>query len=372
MQSKNAVVESLNCAILSSCEGVILYGAGVNAANFIIKCKKDYPDIKILCIVDTDKSKQGNCLLGIPVRSPESLAVYNAGTCVIVTPNKNFVSITDTIKSAGFSNIFYYSRYNALMSDVLEVRDSYVSCNRDLIKNLLMDNNDQIAAARRYFEHDERSVAVFDAKLESSFYSKHAAIEALWESNQYFPGDIIKLTNNEVFVDCGGYDGATSLDFIKRVEGYGYIYVFEPDPWQYEVTKWMMENKKISSCDVYNMGAYDRTEKLTFSAKEWGSGNINPDGDILIEAVSLDALLYDKPHRPTFIKMDIEGAELNALKGAYKLIERDKPKLAISVYHGMPNTHLWEIPFWVKSNFPEYNIFLRQHALVNETVLYAV
>ena len=91
-----------------------------------------------------------------------------------------------------------------------------------------------------------------------------------------------------------------------------------------------------------------------------------------MRVTSLDTLLYDEPNRPTFIKMDIEGAELEALEGARKIIERDKPKLAISCYHGMPNKHLWEIPYWIKTNFPDYRLHIRQHAGFNETVCYAV
>jgi hypothetical protein len=63
---------------------------------------------------------------------------------------------------------------------------------------------------------------------------------------------------------------------------------------------------------------------------------------------------------------------MEALEGARKIIERNKPKLAISCYHGTPNTHLWQIAYWIKTNFPEYKIFFRQHALYNETVCYAV
>lgn len=72
----------------------------------------------------------------------------------------------------------------------------------------------------------------------------------------------------------------------------------------------------------------------------------------------------------TFIKMDIEGAEMEALEGAQKTIERCKPKLAISIYH--KEDDLWEIPYYILKKYPWYKIYIRHYALTtNETVMYA-
>ena len=73
----------------------------------------------------------------------------------------------------------------------------------------------------------------------------------------------------------------------------------------------------------------------------------------------------------TFIKMDIEGAELNALYGSKEIIKKYVPKLAVCVYH--KTEHLWEIPFFIKSLNPNYKIYLRHHSLdEHETVCYAI
>ena len=73
----------------------------------------------------------------------------------------------------------------------------------------------------------------------------------------------------------------------------------------------------------------------------------------------------------TFIKMDVEGAELESLKGAEKTIRRDKPKLAICIYHKPED--MWTIPLYIKELVPEYKLYIRHHSSgVCETVLYAV
>ena len=87
------------------------------------------------------------------------------------------------------------------------------------------------------------------------------------------------------------------------------------------------------------------------------------------EARTLDGLLGSE--RVTFIKMDIEGAEVEALKGAKEIIQRDRPKLAISAYHRAED--IVNIPILVKEFVPDYHLYFRHYSNdVNETVLYAV
>ena len=87
------------------------------------------------------------------------------------------------------------------------------------------------------------------------------------------------------------------------------------------------------------------------------------------EIVRMDDHLRDEP--VSFIKMDIEGAEMSALRGAEQLIRRDHPDLAVCVYHSISD--LFEIPLYIHSLVPEYRLYLRHHTPVFcETVCYAV
>lgn len=89
-----------------------------------------------------------------------------------------------------------------------------------------------------------------------------------------------------------------------------------------------------------------------------------------VEVVSLDELLLDKESKITFIKMDIEGAELRALDGCRKIIQRDKPRLAICAYHSL--TDFYEIPYKIMCEYKDYNVLLRHHSeTVAETICYA-
>lgn len=93
-----------------------------------------------------------------------------------------------------------------------------------------------------------------------------------------------------------------------------------------------------------------------------------PDAVTKIQVDTIDNLCGEE--KVTLIKMDIEGSEQAALRGAVNVIKRDKPRLAICIYHTFED--LYEIPFMIKDMVPEYKIYIRHHAYSHcETVVYA-
>ena len=83
----------------------------------------------------------------------------------------------------------------------------------------------------------------------------------------------------------------------------------------------------------------------------------------------LDGLLAGRP--VTFLKLDVEGAEREALLGARSMISSNRPIVAVCVYHGPVD--LWEIPQIIHDFLPEHRLFLRQHQFDGyELVIYAI
>lgn len=108
---------------------------------------------------------------------------------------------------------------------------------------------------------------------------------------------------------------------------------------------------------------------LRFSDLETTDSRITDTGTVSIDARKLDDVLQGK--KVTFIKMDIEGAELAALRGAEKIIREQRPRLAICVYHKPED--IWEIPSLILSCNPDYRLYLRHYSITEtETVLYAI
>ena len=187
------------------------------------------------------------------------------------------------------------------------------------------------------------------------------------EEHQYFDLPELKLGKQEVFVDAGGFDGSTSEMFIRATHGeYDHICIFEPG--SIEAARCEERLKEYHDVKIVRKALWDSAKTLCFNENGHES-YISQTGDKAIETVSLDSKLNGGP--VTYIKMDIEGAEIHALKGAMNTIRQHKPKLAISVYHS--RNDIWAIPRLILDMCPDYKLYLRMYAFTgNEVVLYAL
>ncbi|MDP2865479.1 MAG: FkbM family methyltransferase, partial [Elusimicrobiota bacterium] len=175
--------------------------------------------------------------------------------------------------------------------------------------------------------------------------------------------------DQEVFVDGGAYTGDTLLALIRKTKSeYERCYAFEPAPENLAKLNSLAGKQRFRDVCVIGKGLWSRAETLRFAAAEGLSGSaISRAGNTSIVVDSIDNVAPDA----TFIKLDVEGAELEALKGAAETIKRNRPKLAVCLYHKPGD--LFEIPLFIKSLVPEYRFYLRQHQPVScELVLYAV
>ncbi len=184
---------------------------------------------------------------------------------------------------------------------------------------------------------------------------------------QYFDLEMLPHSDNEVFVDCGCLDGMTSKSFVKWCKGeYKEIFAFEPDDKQIEKCIYNLRDERVTFLDK---GVWSSKTELKFIGALEGSSHINEMGSQTISVDKLDNVLGEKT--VSFIKMDIEGAEREALIGAEKLIKLYKPKLAISIYHKPED--IYEIPNLLLNYNENYVFYMRHYSVsASETVLYAI
>ena len=197
--------------------------------------------------------------------------------------------------------------------------------------------------------------------------------------DQYFPKDVVSLSDEEVFVDCGAYTGDTARAFVQRTKGrYKRLVGFETD-----AALFARIDKTLPRSVFFNKGVWDKADRVAFCADDsYGkiadtsvsSSTVFDRSDRGAQNETVDVVPIDfvaECADATFIKMDIEGAELPALKGAEQTIRRNKPKLAVCIYHS--NADTLDIPEYVIGLDMGYKLFVRQHfGTVCETVLYAV
>ncbi|MCL2039617.1 MAG: FkbM family methyltransferase [Bacteroidetes bacterium] len=194
----------------------------------------------------------------------------------------------------------------------------------------------------------------------------------LYDKHQYSIKEVV-FTKGEVFIDCGAFTGDTIDYFVKYVPDYKQIIAFEPA--SNNINKIKEKHGNNPKIMLIEAGAYnydgiallDDSEDVAGAIVEANEDNKNL---ISIQVRAIDNLNIEDV---SFIKMDIEGAELNALKGAEQTILKYKPKLAICIYHN--NYDMVQIAEYIHQLVPEYKLYVRHHSLypsAAETVLYAI
>ncbi len=171
------------------------------------------------------------------------------------------------------------------------------------------------------------------------------------------------------FVDLGAYRGDTLAAYLEWMNNdFDAYYAVEALPDNYAALRDSTSDKRVR-CFNTAVGEFSGTARMRYESSSMPSAIFGDDGDIEVPVDTVDKLLAGCA--VGMVKMDIEGAEPHALRGAAKTIQAQKPALAISVYHRLK--HLWEIPAWIKNIEPAYQLFLRHHSeQVGETVCYAV
>lgn len=219
---------------------------------------------------------------------------------------------------------------------------------------------------------DDASRAEFVAQIRWRLHLDFDGLPRPVKHEIYFPNDLVAITNQEVFVDCGAFDGDTMECFLhERGESFMKFIAFEADPKNFDKLK--RNVAKNSNClqnkiTIYPLAVGARREKVRFNASGTEASAVGS-GSLEIECAPLDEVLAKSP--PTWVKMDIEGSELDALEGARGIITSSLPVLAVCVYH--QQDHIWRIPTLINEMSNKYQFFLRPHLLESwDLVLYAV
>jgi FkbM family methyltransferase len=334
---------------------VVFYGCGA-ILDSIVETWMEYVGRPIDYTCDSNPEKWGKTFGGARCLSPRELLEIKDECAVFVTIGQ-FRPVLESLKENGvaWSGLIY--KYDLVNSAFLrEHGDGEVADTLWRTRQLLAD---------------ERSVQVFDTILTRAMGddSDPGLMADLCEPDQYFPAGIIRLSGRESFVDIGAYDGDTVAAFVRRTQGrFDRIFAFELNPENFEHLERNVRGLPgADRIEALNLGAWDSEQDVTFNIGK--SQSTIGQGDGHGHVVRLDDVLAKE--RVSFVKMDVEGAEPHVLRGARALIQSQRPRLAVCVYHHI--SHLWEIPLYIKELVPEYRIYLRHHSpLEYETVCYAV
>jgi len=301
--------------------------------------------------VDIDKNKQGNTLDGIRIFSPSKVS-NNDLVLVGNIFQDEIVHYLEKMNIEYIGNIFY----------VLN-RESVIKFNFSILNNHL----EELIDVFNLFS-DQESRTVFSSYIKYILTSSPLYIRRAKYKQYFHP--LVKPEKDDIIVDAGAFNGDAACEFLKYEPNIKKIYSFKPDDKNFLK---LVENCKDERVVPIKMGLWSKSdEKLSFKAN-LGVGSYivkSKDGAEKISTITLDDFFKDKDF-PNLIKMDIEGADLEALKGAREIIKNKKPKIQICLYH--KPTHLFKIPLLLKSINPNYNFFLGHHSgILVDLVLYAI
>ncbi|MBE6719453.1 MAG: FkbM family methyltransferase [Ruminococcaceae bacterium] len=314
---------------------VVLYGMGLGAEK--IMATLDGYGIEVADIFASDEFVRGHSFKGYKVlKYSEVYEKYDDFNVVLCFASR-LNSVIDTISKID-------SEHTVFAPDV-PVAGGGLFC-----REFIAENEDKFDLVYNFLADDE-SRRVYADILNYKVSGKIKYLLRSFCNKDEVYSDILNLNPHENIIDLGAYDGDTIAEFLEATGGeYDYITALEPDERNFK--KLLKNTEELFDITCLNMGAWDKKDTLIFAKKAGRNSRLSADG-VSVDVIDVDSLELS----PTFIKMDIEGAEMKALCGLEKTVKKYRPKLYICAYHR--NEDLFALPLKVLELCPDYNIYFR-------------
>jgi len=334
---------------------VLIFGAGLTGKKIYNIIKENRSDIKILGFIDSFKTGD---FLSEKIYSPSNISSFigHEELYIIIATVEN-----DTIIE--LKNNKLLKKFNVLIPIELE-------------NNVY--NHNELREIEKISLKLNFGKEVFDLIINSRIKRDYTLIKRHYDENilnkkvQYFSG--ADFDKNDIIIDGGMFDGTEAMHFAS-IANNGMVFSF--DPWGGKMITDVTKFQSFTNIKIVSKALWNKTVKVYFSSNapqghEAGAFISNTqDGNFeIIDSISIDDfVLNEKLNKLDFIKMDIEGSEIQALLGAEETIKRFKPRLAICVYHDPK--HFFEIPNFILKLNPSYQIGFEHYTdNINESVMY--
>jgi FkbM family methyltransferase len=363
-QRENTVLDRLLTECNRQC---VIFGAGSMGQRALSALHSI--GIHPLSFSDNNPSMWGKSVDGIPVLSPEDAAECFGEQALffIAIRNENhwYRETFDQLLRLGCAHISSSEPIAWRFPDKFPPFLLY-----NLPHNLYAHAEDVVHASRLWA--DEESIAEYVAQIQLRAFGDPSGLSQPAMDESYILPGVFQLGPGDVFLDCGAYDGDTIRNLIDKKIQFDRIEAVEADTRSFarladfvstlepEVTNRI----RLHQCAV---GAHRGPAR--FDDTGGVDSKVSDEGRILIDMVPIDVMFASK--RVSMIKMDIEGGEYDALVGARHVIQRDRPILAICVYHSQED--IWRLPLLIRSLCPEHRMYLKAYRGDGiQTVVYAV
>lgn len=358
-------------AVLGRYDGIVLYGAGSSGIALLLALRR--AGIEPLCFSDGAPEKWGTVCMGLEVVPPQELAGrFGPNILVLVCINTDGQtycrSFDEALREGGHSGV--HRRLHdcgcANVVDYIALRRCFALFRGDNTGNLpscpdvdcLVEHRERIEQVYERLA-DGQSQEIYANILTFRLFGEGPEIPTLVQEEKYFPKELFMPSAGEHFVDCGAFDGQTLRDMLALTGNQlGFYYGLEPDPANFQRLERFsagLPEKLRGRVELSPCAAWNTEGDIPLYALHGPGSFAAPYGGTAVEATTVDRLLDGR--RSTAIKMNIEGSELAALKGARETIRRWKPKLMIAGYH--KTWDFWEVPELMLA--AGYAVYLRSY-----------
>lgn len=332
-------------------KSLIIFGAGSGGVS--LKNHLRLFGYRVNCFCDNDKSKWGSKIDGLEIIKPtDLLGIRDHLVCIASEWAKE---IAEQLDRLGIKHYYDLTFWNDRFKDHFNV---------DIYKN----NVDKISAVIDLLS-DNDSKSALEAIIKTRLTLNPSYLKPSGYPIYEHPG--LKFCKNDIIIDGGAFDGRTSLKFSRKTSGSALIYAFEPDKSNFIQLSETTNESEYRNIQPVNLGLGSRYENAFLNVSNLGTiGSFIQDGDgIGVQLISVDKYFVNAKNRIGTIKLDIEGCELSALKGAKETIKKDSPNLIVCIYHKPED--LWEIPLYIMALNNKYKFYIGHHQKsMLETVLY--
>ncbi|MBE5850456.1 MAG: FkbM family methyltransferase [Lachnospiraceae bacterium] len=375
-------LDQMRSDLNSVSDRIVLYGAGSAGIAFLYYLR----DIGIypVCFSDGNPKMWGKTREGLEIidyhEIPERVG---SDALVIITINTDGVkyckSFSEALRNGGHEavhrqlhesgceNVIDYTYFRRCRDLFRGDRYNLPSCS-DIYE---MEEHEKDICEAYELLNDEKSREVFEKIIRFRLIDDSVKIPTESQERQYFEYEFFPHFSNEVFVDCGAYNGISLNVFLRENSNrFSKYYGIEPDVDNYiELEKYVnsLPTEIRNKVSIFNKCAYDSNTDLRLYSLA-GPGSFLADiGSQHVMGMRIDDIDVDLP--VSFIKMNIEGTEIPALRGAKKTIRDQAPRLAIAGYH--KTRDLWTIPLMINKMNDNYRFHIRSYMNNISFVFYA-
>lgn len=331
---------------------VVLYGMG-DGADKVLNAFDKF-GIKASAVMASDDFVRGQSFHGFEVKKlsqiEEEYGDFNIALCFA----SQLEDVMNHIKAVAKRHTVLVPSVPAFGSTLFDER-------------FIAENINAIKSAYSLFE-DELSKKVYKNILKFYYTGELYLLDEITTDKDEAFKSLLQLGDSEVYVDLGAYNGDTIDEFLHYCKGsYRKIVAFEPNSKNF--AKLQTHCGNMSNIDLWQLGSYSRNTVLTFNNKAGRNSAISDKG-VETRVAAVDSILCGLA--ASYIKADVEGADVETVLGMKKTLQNFKPKLNFAAYHRFED--IFRLPLLIKQINSEYKIYLRHHPYIPawDTNLYCI